>query len=170
MFTRQPVFSDIEPTIIVTSPVNKAEMPVEYTQIGTSTFPPLSWTTPEGTKELLLVVEDADVPTPSPAVHGFYYGIPPTVQTIESEDFAKKDPKYAAKGIKVVNNALGAVYSAPRPLLNHGPHRYFFQVIALKEPLVLKAKPSVKEVLAKIEKENIVAWGEWEAVSERRSS
>lgn len=171
-FTRQPVFKDIPPTITVTSPINKDAMPVEYTQIGNDWFPPLAWTNPEGTQQVILVVQDVDVPFPFPVTHGFYYGIPPAVQSIDTEDFADVNPKYASKGIKVTRNLRGRLYSSPRPLLNHGPHRYFYQVVALRrsiEGLKEKNEP-LKSVLAKLKREDILAWGEWVGVAERKTS
>lgn len=172
LFTRQPIFSSITPTIAVTSTIPATAFPEPYTQDGESLFPPLSWTNlPQGTAELLLVVQDADVPIPYPALHGLYYAIPPAVTSVEEADFSGKEPKYAQKGIKVIRNVLGKTYTAPRPLLNHGPHRYFYQVIALKKALSseLSAKPSYNEVLKKIQKEDILGWGEWVGVSERRA-
>lgn len=170
MFTRQPVFADLKPSITITSPVRANLMPVEYTQDGPSTFPPLSWANPPGTKELLLVIEDPDAPLPKPIVHGFGYAIPPSVQSIDSEDFDSQNPKYAEKGIKTGVTREGTPYAAPRPLMNHGPHRYFYQVIALRDPLQgLSNKPSTVEVLAVLKRENILGWGEWVGVAERRA-
>lgn len=58
------------------------------------------------------------------------------------------------------------------PLVNHGHHRYFYQIIALAKPLEgLKDKGAkYSEILGKVKKENIVGWGEWVGHCERKPS
>lgn len=118
------------------------------------------------------MVQDADVPIPYAVCHGIYYNIPPTLEAVESEFFTNRNPTAAEHGIHVGSNIYGNTYVPVHPLMNHGPHRYFYQVIALAKPLEgLKPKGAkYDQVLAKIQKEDIVGWGEWVGTAERKSS
>ncbi|KAF8317566.1 PEBP-like protein [Clavulina sp. PMI_390] len=170
LFTKQPQFEGIAPTIVVTSTVPE-ELPAEYYgPKPPSLFPPLSWTNPEGTQEVVLVIQDVDVPTPSPAMHAMFYGISPEITTLPSEYFSRPNPTYAEHGIRLGKNLLGSVYEPPRPLIGHGTHRYFFQIIALNKKLdglVPASKATYSQVSKAIKKEDIVGWGQWIAKVER---
>ncbi len=55
-----------------------APLPTRYTADGEGLSPPLQWTgVPAGTASLVLLVEDADSPTPNPLVHAIVVGLPP---------------------------------------------------------------------------------------------
>ncbi|PWY81732.1 PEBP-like protein [Aspergillus sclerotioniger CBS 115572] len=167
-----PVIQAIQPTIAVTSPVgpSPAPLPQEYTPLGENRFPPLSWTipgdiTPDQINSYVLIVEDPDAPLPSPIVHGLYYGIPKDKTAVSSDDVVLAD---AAKrtlqgGFQYGVNWHQNVWSGPRPVLAHGPHRYFFQLLALGQPLAgVAEKPLGKgELLEALGKSNVLAWGEW---------
>lgn len=194
LFTRQPEFKDIKPTIDVTCSISSEMMPKEYTDIPEGNlFPPINvshsfasqtlqfmssyhinstaqkWTNPPGTKEVLLVVQDADVPIPYAVCHGIYYHIPPTISSIEPSYFANTNPTCGEHGIKIGKNLYGNSYIPVHPLMNHGPHRYFYQVIALNRPLEgLKDKAKYDEILKMVKKEDVVAWGEWVGKAERK--
>lgn len=118
-----------------------------------------------------MIVQDADVPIPSPVIHGVYYSIPPTVSSIPSAFLSPPSPSYASAGIKLGKNFYGDTYMPPRPIMNHGPHRYFYQVVALKSKLegLPESKATFKQLLEKVKKEEIVGWGEWVGVAERKS-
>lgn len=108
---------------------------------------------------------------PVPITHGIYYNIPSTIQAIESEYFTPPNPTYASHGIRLGKNIRGSVYGGPRPLMNHGHHRYFYQVIALSKTLE-GLKPEMAtyaEISAKIAEEDILGWGEWVGHCERKS-
>jgi phosphatidylethanolamine-binding protein (PEBP) family uncharacterized protein len=64
----------------------------------------------------------------------------------------------------------GMPYIPPRPLMNHGPHRYFFMVIALKEPLDSKllTAETTREQVAEAIKGKVLGWGMWVGVAERK--
>ena len=66
-------------TIQITSPAFTQGHPIpkKYTGEGANVSPPLSWTgIPEGTKELVLICDDPDAPTPEPWVHWVIYKMP----------------------------------------------------------------------------------------------
>src|SRR3954454_6735579 len=70
------------PTIDLESPafVSHRDMPALYTADGEGISPPLRWgAVPEGTRSLVLIVEDADSPTRSPLVHAIVAHLPPVL-------------------------------------------------------------------------------------------
>jgi phosphatidylethanolamine-binding protein (PEBP) family uncharacterized protein len=64
----------------------------------------------------------------------------------------------------------GMPYIPPRPLMNHGPHRYFFMVIALKEALnsELLTAETTREQIAEAIEGKVLGWGMWVGVAERK--
>src|SRR5574342_131997 len=55
-----------------------AVIPKKYTGEGEDVSPPLAWSgVPAGTKELALICDDPDAPTPEPWVHWVIYKLPP---------------------------------------------------------------------------------------------
>ncbi|KAF4231748.1 hypothetical protein CNMCM6805_010337 [Aspergillus fumigatiaffinis] len=140
-FTEHP-----EPLVTVECPdigPSGSQIPVKYSFFGENLFPTLKWSAPpaiaSNIQEWLLVVEDPDAPLAEPVVHGLYYGIPASKRSVSNEDF-----KPTAAGSHVLQggfrygaNRRGTIYIPPRGMLGHGPHRYFFQVIGLLEPLVV---------------------------------
>jgi hypothetical protein len=88
--------------------------------------PPLAWDgVPEGTAMLVLLMEDVDVPFPRPLVHALAYAIDPAVCEIAPG---------ALDGTQVTMGYNGGGrrgYVAPAPLPGHGPHRYYFTLLAV---------------------------------------
>ncbi|KAF4263843.1 hypothetical protein KXV68_001359 [Aspergillus fumigatus] len=118
-----------------------SQIPVKYSFFGEDLFPTLKWSAPpavaDNIKEWLLVVEDPDAPLAEPVVHGLYYSIPASKCSVSNEDLK---PTAAGShllrgGFQYGANRRGTIYIPPRGMLGHGPHRYFFQVIGLLEPL-----------------------------------
>jgi phosphatidylethanolamine-binding protein (PEBP) family uncharacterized protein len=98
---------------------------------GRELSPPLAWTAPPaGTAELLLVVEDIDVPMPTPFVH--------CVALVSAEvpelDAGALDGRQPAVGVRVLRSGMGRGYIGPAPIKGHGPHRYVFELFALGAP------------------------------------
>ncbi|KAI1661954.1 PEBP-like protein [Daldinia decipiens] len=180
-FFKGPAFSDFQEKqeITVTAPEcgpTNSVLGVEYTHDGAGKFPALRWEAPshiaDQVKEWLLVSEDPDAPLPTPICHGIYGGIPSSKTSVEPADFEVEDPSKALLkgGFHYGRSRNGSVYIAPRPLLNHGPHRYFFEVIALKEPLdpSLLTATTTREQINKAIIGNILGWGMWVGIAERR--
>lgn len=112
-------------------------MPYETTLMGANQSPALSWSeVPEGTEQLVLVVEDVDVPFRTPGIHTAAV-LPPTVTALGRGELAEKADRFLAA-------MLGrAAYFGPGPIPGHGPHRYGFHLYALDTQLpasVTKAK------------------------------
>lgn len=99
---------------------------------GDDLSPQLAWTPlPPGTAQLLLVVEDIDVPMAKPAVHCVAL-IDPAAGHLEPGALAGRRP---GPGVRVLRSTVGRGYHGPAPIKGHGPHRYTFQLFALESPL-----------------------------------
>lgn len=87
-----------------------------------------------------------------------YMGLPVTKTSVVNANFAPAgSDNLLAGGFRYGENRRGNVYIPPRPLLNHGVHRYLYFIIALSEPLpeaLIKTKASRKDVGAAIEGKN----------------
>ncbi|MEW1692965.1 YbhB/YbcL family Raf kinase inhibitor-like protein [Streptomyces sp. NPDC091265] len=99
---------------------------------GDDRSPQLAWSPlPSGTAQLLLVVEDIDVPMARPAVHCVAL-IDPSAGPLEPGALAAKQP---GPGVRVLRSTIGRGYHGPAPIKGHGPHRYTFQMFALSAPV-----------------------------------
>ncbi|WP_328315695.1 YbhB/YbcL family Raf kinase inhibitor-like protein [Streptomyces sp. NBC_00388] len=99
---------------------------------GEELSPQLAWTAPPpGTAQLLLVVEDIDVPIAKPAVHCVAL-IDPALGHL---DPGALDARQPSAGVQVLRASLGRGYRGPAPIKGHGPHRYIFQMFALSAPV-----------------------------------
>jgi phosphatidylethanolamine-binding protein (PEBP) family uncharacterized protein len=97
---------------------------------GQNRSPHLSWgPLPSDTAEVLLVVEDLDVPMSHPAVHCLAL-VEPSRLELPQGALAAKDP---AAGVRILRSTITRGYHGPEPIKGHGPHRYTFQVFALGE-------------------------------------
>jgi Raf kinase inhibitor-like YbhB/YbcL family protein len=97
---------------------------------GKSISPALEWTAPpDATRELLLVVQDPDVPAKKPATHALTVGIDPALRAIPENGLTDPSP---IPGLRHGKGALGRRgWSGPLPPGSHGPHTYAFQLFAL---------------------------------------
>jgi Raf kinase inhibitor-like YbhB/YbcL family protein len=95
--------------------------------VGTNTSPPLEWRdTPADTKDLVLILEDVDVPLPRPLIHTVAV-IAPHLNALDEGELHAGTP-----GLRFVPTAFRhRGYLGPGPIPGHGPHRYLFHVFAL---------------------------------------
>jgi hypothetical protein len=102
-------------------------LPDKYSHEGGNISPPLFWSgLPEGTKSLVLIVDDPDAPKGT-FVHWLLYGIPPT--TTRLDEHLPSTPTLP-DGAKQGHNGFGEIgYGGPQP--PSGTHRYFFRLYAL---------------------------------------
>jgi phosphatidylethanolamine-binding protein (PEBP) family uncharacterized protein len=166
-----PFTSFPDPTIPITSPdcgPSGSALAVEYTQLGSNRFPLLKWPAHRDVKEWLIIVEDPDAPLPSPIVHGLYLAIPGSVTEFGGENVDANGDVKAVKGYRVGKNRPGTVFAGPRPVLGHGVHRYMFDVIGLREPLVGLGDGATKEEVGKAIEGKVIGWGRWMGTFERR--
>ncbi|MEU8436497.1 YbhB/YbcL family Raf kinase inhibitor-like protein [Streptomyces sp. NPDC029216] len=115
------------------------EIPRRHTGEGEDVSPPLTWTAaPEGTAELLLLCEDPDAPGPA-FLHWLVTGIDPWTGGVEEGR--------VPHGGRSWPNGFGRLgWGGPMPPPGHGPHRYFFHLYALAQPVLLRERPDVNAV------------------------
>jgi hypothetical protein len=113
--------------------------------VGENISPQLSWAgLPPQTRQVVLIIDDVDVPLPRPLLH--------TVAVIEpgvpAVDAGALQPGTA--GMRFIPGSLGhRGYAGPRPIPGHGPHRYRFLVFAIDRPIpddVTTAKALFKQM------------------------
>ncbi|KAL6715296.1 hypothetical protein ACLMJK_007561 [Lecanora helva] len=186
-FTNGPAFKDLpNPTIDLICPEcgpSGSTMKLHHTQVGPNEskdrFPNLTWKAVDGAKEYILLCEDVDLPISFVVFHGLFYGIPGTTTAVTADDMdpvdaaadAKKSngPYRARGGFKYLKNIQGSHYGGPKPVMGHGPHRYYYQLVALKAPVDTdKMGKITKDALGTAIVGNVVGWGRWIGVFERK--
>lgn len=122
-----------EITVTSTAFTDGGTMPVSSAGkgLGDNTSPQLRWTAPPTeTRQLVLIIDDVDVPLPRPLLH--------TVAVIEP-DVTEVGPGMLQPGNAGTRFIPGDLrnrgYAGPRPIRCHGPHHYRFHVFALDEPI-----------------------------------
>jgi Raf kinase inhibitor-like YbhB/YbcL family protein len=95
--------------------------------VGDNVSPALQWTgVPTDAKQLVLIIDDLDVPMPKPLMH--------TIAVIEPDvgGLVEGELKPGTAAVRLVK-AFGDTYVGPRPIPGHGPHHYRFLVFALDQ-------------------------------------
>jgi Raf kinase inhibitor-like YbhB/YbcL family protein len=144
-------------TITSSAFAHNATIPRKYTGDGQDISPPLSWSgLPEGTKELALIVDDPDAPTPQPWVHWVAYHIPPDTSALpEGVAPSLRGPGSILQG---KNSWPKVGYGGPSPPRGHGLHHYHFRLYALDAPLGLEPGLT-KDAVLKAMKGHVLAEG-----------
>lgn len=95
--------------------------------VGHNVSPPLRWSPPpSGTRQLVLIIDDVDVPLPRPLLHTVAM-IDPALDGLDAGGLQS-----GAAGIRFLRADLGhRGYAGPRPIPGHGPHRYRFHMFAI---------------------------------------
>jgi Raf kinase inhibitor-like YbhB/YbcL family protein len=110
----------------LTSPafVSDGLIPAIFTCDGENKSPELHWIhPPDGTKSFVLIVDDPDAPNGT-FTHWVLFDIPATMDHL---------PTVASDvGVSGRNDFQQDGYGGPCPPPNHGQHRYFFKLFALK--------------------------------------
>ncbi|CAN5571773.1 hypothetical protein BH11PSE7_BH11PSE7_25750 [soil metagenome] len=108
-----------------------APIPARYTADGEGISPPLQWSgIPPGAASLVLMVEDADSPTPSPLVHAIVVDLA-AAEGMLPEDALGNAGHHSGQVHLGRNSYLQAAWLPPDPPPGHGVHRYAFQLFAL---------------------------------------
>jgi len=99
--------------------------------VGDNTSPALRWDgLPPDTRQLVLIIDDIDVPLPRPLLHSVAV-IEPTIAGVAAGSLQP-----GTTGMRFIRADLGhRGYAGPRPIPGHGPHHYRFQVFAIDEPI-----------------------------------
>jgi hypothetical protein len=161
-----PVASDSPVSIQLSSTAFAANspIPIRYAGegVGQNVSPPLSWSSfPGATVELIVVMEDA--PLPSPVVHLIAAGISPSLAGISEGKMNGK-----ASVLLLGRNTLRKFgYAGPRPIPGHGPHRYVFQIYALNAALSFDGILT-RAVLLEAMRERVIARGRLDGTYERK--
>lgn len=123
-------------------------MPARHTGEGEDVSPPLAWSdAPAGTQSFALICHDPDAPLVAPNgtygfVHWVLYDIPATVTSLPE----------SVSGHTAGKSDFGRLgYNGPMPPNGHGPHHYYFWLLALKERPQLPAGLTMTELLRQIE-------------------
>ena len=146
---------------------NQARIPKRFTGDGEDVSPELSWSgVPAGAKELALICDDPDAPTPEPWVHWVIYKIPTTATALREnvpKTGSMPEPAGAMQGV----NSWGAIgYRGPAPPRGHGVHHYHFKLYAVDTALNVAAGVDKKKLLSAMQG-HIVAQGELVGTYER---
>jgi Raf kinase inhibitor-like YbhB/YbcL family protein len=123
-------------TLQTTAFANGQAIPVRFTGDGADVSPELTWTEPPaGTKELALIIDDPDAPTPEPWVHWVIYKLPADVRSL-AEGIPARPALDRPSGAGQGQNSWGTVgFRGPAPPKGHGTHHYHFRLYALDAPL-----------------------------------
>ncbi len=122
-------------------------IPSRFTSDGEGLSPPLTWSNlPAEAVALVLLVEDADAPAPTPLVHAIAWDLPARDGGLAEGEL--KSPAGPGEPHDLGRNSfLKAGYLPPDPPTGHGPHHYVFQLYALDSRLDLDGSPSRGKVL-----------------------
>jgi Raf kinase inhibitor-like YbhB/YbcL family protein len=134
-----------------------APIPARYTADGAGESPPLQWTgVPPDAASLLMIVEDADSPTPQPLVHAIVVDLDGADGAIAEGALPSAD--HAGSGLHVGRNSyLQAAWLPPDPPPGHGVHRYAFQLFALTAGATFEGTPGRDTVLAAIHEHGLAS-------------
>ena len=134
-----------------------APIPANYTADGDGTSPPIQWTgVPAGAQSLVLIVEDADSPTPQPLVHAIVADLPAADGSLAEGAVDPASPQ-AEDATIGRNSFLQAGWLAPDPPPGHGIHRYVFQLFALSPGPGFDTTPGREAVMAMLEERAIAS-------------
>lgn len=133
-------------------------IPTKYTADGEGISPPLEWRgVPGDAQAVVLLVEDADSPTPQPLVHAIVWDLPGTDGSLPEGALPthRREADLHALG---KNSFLTPTYLPPDPPPGHGAHRYVFQIFALDIAPRFDRPPGRATLLARI-RDHVIAKG-----------
>lgn len=123
-------------------------IPARYTGEGEDVSPALSWSgVPDGTRSFAVICHDPDAPLVTKRgtygfVHWVLYNIPASATSLDegTNEYTNGKNDFGKDG-----------YGGPMPPNGHGPHQYYFWVLALNEALQLDNGLTLWELLERIE-------------------
>lgn len=138
-------------------------LPRDFTADGESSSPPLLFgVVPDGTRSLVLLVEDPDAPTPRPFVHWLLYDIRPEVKSLA----AHLPPQGVDFAVQGRNSMFKRGYSGAAPPKGDLAHHYHFQLFALDRPTGLSSGAGRARVLSRM-RGHAIGFGELVALYKR---
>jgi Raf kinase inhibitor-like YbhB/YbcL family protein len=170
LILNQPDFQKLPETLQIRSStfLDEQPIPILYTVSGDDVSPPLEWShVPMGTHELVLIVEDYDVPFPKTMVHLIAYGLPPTSSGLSEGALPGRNAPARDPIPLLGRNGMGEErYDGPAALPGHGTHHYVFQLFAVNEFLRFNHAPD-KDEIVKAMLGHVVATGRLTGTFER---
>jgi Raf kinase inhibitor-like YbhB/YbcL family protein len=156
-------FASVPNTIQLTSSAftNGGGIPALYTVEAGDISPPLAWSNiPAEAQELVLFLEDYDVPFPHPLLHLLVYSIAPHPGGFAEGALPCKNDPAERPGLLLGRNSMHHQrYDGPAPIPGHGPHHYVFQMLALAESLLFDKVPDRGLFLDAIKDKTVLATG-----------
>jgi Raf kinase inhibitor-like YbhB/YbcL family protein len=129
-------------------------IPTKHTAYGANISPMLEWAdSPETARSFAIFVHDPDAPLAAPDgtygfVHWVLYDIPGSVTHLDEGSTGRYTTGLNQRG--------EAAYFGPQPPAGHGPHHYFFWLLALDVEPDLEAGLTQWQLLERVEP-NVVA-------------
>ena len=150
----QPAVRSAPETIVLSSSAfqDGSAIPTRYAagSMGENQSPPLEWSNvPNGTAEIVLVMEDLDAPLPVTSLHLVVTGISPSTNGLPAGCLNRDTQSSRFRLGKGLMGRQG--YYGPMPPPSHGPHRYVFQMFALDRTLRTDIAFDRKTLLKEIE-------------------
>jgi Raf kinase inhibitor-like YbhB/YbcL family protein len=150
----ESALSGVNASIVMSSSAfsHNEPIPAQYTADGEGLSPPLEWRgVPMNAEAVVLLIEDADSPTPHPLVHAIVWDLPGSDASLPEGALPTTRARGDARQNSLSrNSALCASYLPPDPPRGHGLHRYVFQVLALDMVPRFDCRPGRTELLDKI--------------------
>ena len=145
-----PALGGLEGAIELSSPgfTHHGLLPAQFTADGEGRSPPLRWSqVPAGCASVIVLMEDADSPTPQPLVHAIVWGLPGVDGALGEGALPRSGAPLSASTPMGRNSLLTVGYLPPDPPRGHGAHRYVFEVFALTRQPPFQSAPGRGTVL-----------------------
>jgi hypothetical protein len=127
------------------------ELPQEYTADGENSSPPLTFEdVPHETKEIVLIMHDADAPSEGGYTHWVLWSLAPRIPGIPGELPATEEVDRIG-GIQGTNSAGEIGYTGPAPPEGDDAHTYEFTAYALSEEIDLEAGATKEQLESAME-------------------
>ncbi|MHA7987697.1 YbhB/YbcL family Raf kinase inhibitor-like protein [Rathayibacter sp. CAU 1779] len=137
--------------LTITSPSFEADKEIPRKHSGTgrgpNVSPGLDWgRLPEGTEQILLIIEDTDVPMAQPIIHTIALLEPASPTGVPGIPEGAMTPgNLRVHYVPAFHGWVG--YSGPRPLPGHGVHHYGFHVYALDTVIEAHDADGIRDLL-----------------------
>lgn len=123
------------------------QIPTKHTGEGENVSPALAWQgAPEGTRAYALFCHDPDAPRIDPGSYGYVhwvvYNLPATTTSLAEG---------SREGTQGATDSGKAGYGGPMPPKGHGPHHYYFWLVALDDDTQLEPGLTLWQLLERIE-------------------